>query len=76
MVGRLADLQLLSDLRDVLAFGQQPVRLAELADDLPVGAIGLSYQVDQPQGVRSNPQERRTLPIPRSTGKLQSAYVT
>jgi hypothetical protein len=46
--------------------GQQPVGLAQLADDLlwgvaaslhrvllPVGAVGLTYQVDQSQGVGS-----------------------
>jgi hypothetical protein len=49
-----------------MALGQQPVSLPQLADDLlgrvaaslhgvllPVGAVGLSYQVDQSQGVRS-----------------------
>jgi hypothetical protein len=55
VVGGLRDLELLGDLRDFLALGQQPVSLPELADDLlggvasslhgvllPVGAVGLS----------------------------------
>src|SRR4029450_13160857 len=55
VIGRLADLQLLGHLRHVLALGQQPVSLPELADDLlggvaaslhgvllPIGAVGLS----------------------------------
>jgi hypothetical protein len=51
---------------DLAALGQQPVGLAQLAHDLlrgvaaslhgvllPIGAIGLSYQLDQPQGIGS-----------------------
>jgi hypothetical protein len=58
MVGGLADLQLLGHLRDLMTLGQEPVGLPQLADDLlrgvpsslhrvllPVGAIGLSYQL-------------------------------
>jgi hypothetical protein len=63
VIGRLTDLQLLDDLGNLTALGQQPVSFPELADDqlrgiaasllrvlLPIGAIGLSYQVDQPKG--------------------------
>jgi hypothetical protein len=67
MIGRLADLQVLADLGDLLAFGQQPVGLTELADDLlggvpasfhgvllpSFGLSGLSYQADQSQEVTS-----------------------
>jgi hypothetical protein len=56
----------LADLWHLATFGQEPVSLAQLADDLlgrvaaslhrvllPIWAIGLSYQLDQPQGVTS-----------------------
>jgi hypothetical protein len=41
VVGGLADLQLLGHLRHVLALGQQPVGLPELADDL-LGSVAAS----------------------------------
>jgi Transposase len=66
VVGRHTDLQLLGHLGDLVALSQQPVGFPQLAHDLlgraaaslhrvllPVGAIGLSYQLDQSQGVGS-----------------------
>jgi hypothetical protein len=44
VAGRLTDLQLLGDLGDRAAFGQQPVGFPQLADDL-LERSGLSYQV-------------------------------